>query len=51
MALQRFGELVPVEAQQEAIREMAALQAQGRSQARCSDVGVQGVLKDHRKVR
>jgi putative DNA-invertase from lambdoid prophage Rac len=56
------GELVPVEAQQEAILEMANLQAQGLSlraiaaamQAnghQISHVGVQGVLKDHRRVR
>jgi putative DNA-invertase from lambdoid prophage Rac len=50
-------ELVPVEAQQEAILEMAALQAQGLSlraiaaAIQISHVGVQGVLKDHRRVR
>jgi putative DNA-invertase from lambdoid prophage Rac len=48
-------ELVPVEAQLEAILEMAALQAQGLSlraiAARISHVGGQGVLKDHRRVR
>jgi putative DNA-invertase from lambdoid prophage Rac len=56
------GELVPFQAEQEAILEMAALQAQGLSlraiaaamQAKghqISHVGVQGVLKDHRRVR
>jgi putative DNA-invertase from lambdoid prophage Rac len=50
-------ELVPVEAQQEAILEMAALQAQGLSlraiaaAIQIGHVGVQGVLKDHRRVR
>ena len=52
-------ELVPVEAQQEAILEMAALQAQRAAlraiaaamQHQISHVGVQGVLKDHRRVR
>ena len=56
-----YDELVPVEAQQEAILEMAPLQAQGLSlraiaaamQAnnQISRVGVQGVLKDQRRVR